>query len=482
MIGERIWVVDDEQSIREYLRVLLDSRGYSVECFSSGELMLAALKAEKEPPSAILLDVLMPVADGIDVLTDLQDICPGIPTIMLSCTGQTKTVVAAMRRGAADYLCKPFDDEQLELALESVFEKFRLRDEVKTLRKHLELRGTMELSSTHPGMLRVIEVASLVADADVPVLIAGESGVGKEVVARMIHARSSRESRPFVKVNCAALPHDLLESELFGYDKGAFTGAMTDKPGKFEQAEDGFILLDEIGDMSPLLQAKLLHILQDGEYSRLGAKKTKKVRARVLAASNKDLEEEVAEGRFREDLYFRLNVIRIEIPPLRERREDITVLADHLFRKYREKYRSDVDHLPAALVDAFQRHDWPGNVRQLENAVKRFLILSDLDLALAELKPSNGADIDDSIVSDSDGVLSLKEIGARAAENAERETMLKVLDETNWNRKMAAGKLNISYKAFRNKLKKWQIDGPRRMTQPNGNSVPSGERNLSARA
>jgi transcriptional regulator with PAS, ATPase and Fis domain len=301
-------------------------------------------------------------------------------------------------------------------------------------------------------MLRIIDIARHVAGTDVPVLILGESGVGKEVVASFIHQQSYRSDGPFVKVNCAALPHELLESELFGYERGAFTGAIRDKIGKFEQADKGTMLLDEIGEMSPHLQAKLLHVLQDGEFSRLGGKRPVKINVRVLAATNKKLKEAVLKGEFRNDLYFRLNVIKFELPPLRDRRQDIPLLCNHFVEKYRERYQSPVERIPKGLMELFLRYDWPGNVRQLENVVKRYLILPDADIA-SELKSA----ATEAVAVMPSLSVSLKEVAGHAAEIAEKEVVLRVLEETGWNRKESARRLKISYKALRNKLKKWQL-------------------------
>jgi two-component system, NtrC family, response regulator AtoC len=264
-----------------------------------------------------------------------------------------------------------------------------------------------------------------------------------------------------VKVNCAALPHDLLESELFGYERGAFTGALSEKPGKFELADKGCILLDEIGEMSPHLQAKLLHILQDGEYSRLGGKRSLHVDCRILASTNRKITEAVARGEFREDLYYRINVIQIEIPPLRERRDDIPLLCNALFKKYRERYGCLLQQFPREVIDTFMRYDWPGNVRQLENAVKRFLIMPDLDLVVSELdKPAHVVE------APAAKSFMLKEISAQAAEQAEKEMILRMLDDTNWNRKRAAQQLGICYKSLLNKLKKWDVRQPTRSQAP----------------
>src|SRR5499426_3878705 len=387
MSKRSILVVDDDQSVRSYLSDFLTSCGYTVECAESGDQAVTRL-AGGYIPCVIVQDIVMPGINGIEVLESVKKINPSIPVIILSAAGQIKTVVDAMKMGAADFLVKPFEEQELELAIENVVEKQKLKEEVKTLKRQLDSYDAGDILSTNPKVLKIKEIAKHVADTDVPVLITGESGVGKEVIARYIHSHSSRHDKPFVKVNCAALPNDLLESELFGYERGAFTGAMNDKPGKFELADKGTLLLDEIGEMTPHLQAKLLHVLQDSEYTRLGGKRLVRVDARVLASTNINLEEAVAKGTFREDLYFRLNVIRLDIPPLRERREDIPVLCNYLLCRYRERYNSNVEEIAPQLLDSLLRYDWPGNVRQLENAIKRYLILPDTTLTLSELKES----------------------------------------------------------------------------------------------
>src|SRR5213594_185629 len=386
MSKRSILVVDDDRSVRSYLSDFLTSCGYSIECAESGDQAVARLSAGYIP-SLIVLDIVMPGINGIEVLESVKKINPSIPVIILSAAGQTKTVVDAMKMGAADFLVKPFEEQELELAIQNVIEKQKLREEVKTLKRQLDSYVEADdILSTNPRVLKIKEIAKHVADTDVPVLITGESVVGKEVLGRYIHSHSSRYDKPFVKVNCAALPNELLESELFGYERGAFTGAMNDKPGKFELADKGTILLDEIGEMTPHLQAKLLHVLQDSEFCRLGGKRQVRVDARVLASTNINLEEAVAKGSFREDLYFRLNVIRLDVPPLRERREDIPLLCAHFVRPYSLRYNRPVRQLPRELRDAFDRYDWPGNVRELENAVRRYVILPDLDMALAGLR------------------------------------------------------------------------------------------------
>jgi two-component system, NtrC family, response regulator AtoC len=458
MSKRSILVVDDDQSVRSYLSDFLTSCGYTVECAESGDQAVTRL-AGGYVPCVIVQDIVMPGINGIEVLESVKKINPSIPVIILSAAGQIKTVVDAMKMGAADFLVKPFEEQELELAIENVVEKQKLKEEVKTLKRQLDSYDAGDILSTNPRVLKIKEIAQHVADTDVPVLITGESGVGKEVLARYMHSHSSRHDKPFVKVNCAALPNDLLESELFGYERGAFTGALNDKPGKFELADKGTLLLDEIGEMTPHLQAKLLHVLQDSEYTRLGAKRTIRVDARVLASTNINLEENVASGKFREDLYFRLNVIRIEIPPLRERREDIPVLCNYFLCRYRDRYKSSVEEITPSLMDSFLRYDWPGNVRQLENSVKRYLILPDMNVNLSELKDQTSSSATAPVaVKPKEDNMSLKDVGSRAAEQAEKELVLRVLEETSWNRKQAARRLNICYKALLNKLKRWQID------------------------
>jgi two-component system response regulator AtoC len=323
-------------------------------------------------------------------------------------------------------------------------------------------------------LMHAYEIARLVARTDVPVLITGESGVGKDVLARFIHSKSDRASKPLIRVNCAALPEDLLESELFGYERGAFTGAMGPKPGKFELADGGGILLDEIAEMSPRLQAKLLHVLQDGTFTRLGGRQEIRVNARVLASTNRRLEEAMARGEFRADVYFRLNVIRIEIPPLRERKQEILLLSNYFVEKYRAKYGSTVQELPPHILRTFLDYDWPGNVRELENVVKRYLILPTVDFDIAGVRQSRSSKPAPMPVEDAPRASvpqprpnalptefsSLKQVGLQAAEHAERELVLLMLEQTNWNRKEAARHLNICYRALLNKIKKWQIHRP----------------------
>src|ERR671914_217888 len=343
-------IVDDDSSFSAYLRTFLSLRGYEARCYTRGDELLASMK-QAEPPDAILLDVMMPGLDGLATLRALKTSKPEAQVIMLSGRNQASTIVEAVRLGAADYVVKPDDPEglgeiALDVAIKNAIEKNRLVSELSELRQQLsddEDRAVWGNSEKMRGIAQVIEQVS---DSDVTVLIRGESGVGKELVARAIHQRSTRRAKPFVKVNCAALPAELLESELFGHEKGAFTGAYRQKPGKFEAADQGTLLLDEIGEIPLRLQAKLLHVLQDGEFSRVGGEKIIDTDVRLIAATNRDLEASMRAHQFREDLYYRLNVIEIRIPPLRERREEIPVLIDHFKRRFNAQYGRSIEIPP----------------------------------------------------------------------------------------------------------------------------------------
>jgi len=388
MMGEkqRVMVVDDDLAMCGMLRTFLGERGYNALTLTSADEAVRRFHAER--PAAVLLDVVMPGSmDGLAALAAFKKIDNNVPVIIISGQGCTSTVVQAIKLGAADYVCKPFETAELEMLLLNALKQRQLSQEVAALREQLreQSRYTM-LFGNSERMAEVRDLIERVSDTDVTVLIRGESGTGKELVARALHERSLRRNRPFVKVNCAALPTELLESELFGFEKGAFTGAIQHKPGKFEFANHGTMFLDEIGDMSPPLQAKLLQVLQDGEFSRLGGKHDVHVDVRVITATNRDLETAVAEGQFREDLYFRLNVVAISLPPLRDRREEVPFLTDHFLKKYSVQYNKPVTSISAELSRLLVEYDWPGNVRQLENLVKRMVVLGSEAPILAELQ------------------------------------------------------------------------------------------------
>ncbi|MCP4004611.1 MAG: sigma-54-dependent Fis family transcriptional regulator [bacterium] len=476
---KQVLVVDDAEVIRTYLKNLLPMRGYDVLLAQDGLKAMEILNGGARP-DVVILDVMMPGMDGLETLRKIKQLLPDVAVIMLSVVGKAGTVVDAMNLGAADYINKPFEEEELEIALKKVLESETLKAETEHLREQLREReesDSVKFQWVSDKMTRIRDILEQVSDADVTILIHGESGVGKEVVARTTHELSTRKDARFVKVNCAALPEELLESELFGYERGAFTGASSRKAGKFEVASGGTMFLDEIGEMSPKLQAKLLQVLQDGEFSRLGGDTDVRVDVRVVAATNRNLEEMVQSGGFREDLYYRLNVVNVWVPPLRERREEIPILSDHFLKVYSRKYSRELVPLSDRLTKGFASYDWPGNVRELENMIKRIVVLQNEDTIADEIFGLPGGagtaaspagmparmhareesppvlpellelDLQDG------GVVPLREIGRRAARDAEREALKKVLYQTNWNRKKAAKILEVSYKTLLQKIK-----------------------------
>ncbi len=460
---EKILVVDDEPSIRKYLQTLLEVDGFEVETLSSGHEALEKIGAG-ERPDFIILDVLMPEVNGLDTLRQLMQIDRSLNVVMLSCSNEVGTVVEAIRLGAHDYLTKPFEKSELDAAMLKCRRKRQLQNENKALREYCDqLTEDLSFLAASPQMVRIRQQILQIAPVDVPVFICGESGVGKEVVARMIHMRSLRRTHPFVKVNCAALPGELLESELFGYDQGAFTGAVRSKPGKFEIANKGTIFLDEIAEMSPHLQAKLLHVLQDHQYSRLGARNMVQVDVRVLAATNMEVHEAMKSGQLREDLYYRLNVLSINVPPLRERTAEIPLLFRHFLGKYSEKFQKPAVEPSNHLLEAAMRYLWPGNLRELENFVKRYVILEDDEgsfrelLEMAAVRQRN---------SPREEIAPPREQGLKALvrslkDEAETEAIADALEKTHWCRKDAAKMLGISYKALLYKMRQFNLDGGR---------------------
>jgi two-component system response regulator AtoC len=460
----KVLVIDDDPGIRDYLQALALRQGYDVTAAADGEEALACLDEAK--PDIITLDAVLPGMDGLETLRHLKQRMPDVPVVMLSGHGQARMIVEAMKLGASDFLRKPFEVEELELAFQKALENHALKEEVEHLRGRVRQEtDILGLFGDNPKMMEVRAMIEQVADTDITVLIRGESGTGKELVARGLYSLSSRRAYPFVKVNCAALPSELLESELFGFEKGAFTGALKRKLGKFEYANHGTIFLDEISEMHPSLQAKLLQVLQDGEFSRLGGEADVKVDTRILAATNRNLEEAVKDGSFREDLYYRLNVVTVNLPPLRDRIDAVPLLVEHFLEKYNEQYNKSLKELTPDTLGRLVDYHWPGNVRELENMVKRMVVLGNERAVLQEIsqreKPPEASlggeggalDLDALGVDFSKPGLDLKAISRRASQIAEKRVMEKVLHQTRWNRKEAAERLQISYKALLYKMK-----------------------------
>ncbi len=471
----RVLVVDDDLSMSRFLSLHLSRRNFDVNTAAGGEEAVRMYRVFD--PHLVLLSVTEGTT-GLDTLERIKQIKSETPVVVLSAMGSPDMVFRASKLGAEDFLAKPFEPKDLDIKINRILDKQQLATEVTQIRDQVRRQSDFTmLFGTSPKMEDVKNTIEQVADTNATVLIRGESGTGKEVVARMVYSQSGRRERPFVKVNCAAIPYELLESELFGYEPGAFTGANRQKLGKFEQANNGTIFLDEISEMHPALQAKLLHVLQDGEFARLGGKKDISVDVRVLAATNKPLERAVGEGLFREDLFYRLNVVTIHIPPLRERREEIPIFLDYFLRKYSEYYGKHPAAFSEYAVGRMMEYVWPGNIRELENLVKRYVIVGNEAQIIRELsthkpvisstsaqpEPTKAEPIKEPVqpavpissngANGKDDSPSLLEIGRRAAMIAEREAIERVLAQTRWNRRQAAKILKISYKALLNKLK-----------------------------
>ena len=530
--ANQVLVIDDDEAAREILVELLGRIGFHAFAAADGQSGLEWLAGAAAPPQAVLLDLRMPGIDGFEVLRRYREKGGSAPVIALSAMDEKEAVVKAMRFGASDYLVKPIEPEELKEAIDRCSAAVRpalaeaepapvaavvsrpsefsapppLAPRPSAPPADGPRRGVpADFIASSPAMVGIWDMVDRVAEADVPVLIRGESGVGKEGIARTLHERSLRRGKPFVKINCAALPAELLESELFGHERGAFTGATSEKPGKFELADKGTIFLDEIGEMHPALQAKLLQVLQDEEYYRVGGKRPMRADVRVVVATNRVLEDEIARGNFREDLYYRLNVVSVLVPPLRDRKQDIPGLIEHFRRKYGSKYKQGAMTFSEEVVKRFMEYDYPGNVRELENLVRRLVVLRDEKFVLDELAatvsrrpamqvplqmgsaggslpPSNqgmgygppqqqsqppAMSISQPPAAPASNVLpmgetvSLKDIARQAAIRAEREAIGMMLARTNWNKRKAAARLQISYKALLYKIKDCGLTDPR---------------------
>jgi two-component system response regulator AtoC len=457
-MNQKILIADDDAEIRQMVSLSLELGGFTVESVPSGEQVLERVQS-KPAPALVILDLMMPGIGGMETLRRLRTLQQKMPVMVLSCLNQPDMIVEAMQNGASDYIMKPFEDANLHKRISRLLNgktngRLAPASTAQALRPSLNPAGFV---AQNPQMVKIHETIRQIAHTDVPVLIHGESGVGKEVVARAIHDASNRREKPFVKINCAALPSTLLESEMFGYERGAFTGAFNSKPGKFEVANTGTIFLDEISEMSPSLQAKFLQVLQDSRFSRLGGKNTVQVDARVLAATNINLKQALKSGSFREDLYYRLNVVNVFVPPLRERMDELEALIGYFLDKYGPQY--GFSEMPSGrLLTAMKRYEWPGNVRELENVIRRYLVLADPDLVANELEGST-RDGFRKIINlpgswqDEPAEVPFTERVNDFKKSAETEAITKALGRTNWNRKEAARLLNISYKSLLYRMK-----------------------------
>jgi two-component system, NtrC family, response regulator AtoC len=467
--GHTILVGEDELEVRAYLEMALKSLGYSVELAQDGVEILSYLRSPQSKVSAVLLDLMMPQRDGIETLREIRRMDPNLPVIIVSGAASTLNVVTAMKGGATDFLCKPVTHVDLRKAIHKALERYTGIEPVPVAPP--AVTKTKVFLGNDPSMQEIHALVAHVGWSEAPVLIQGETGTGKEVLARELHAHSPRAGKLFLKLNCAALPSELVESELFGYERGAFTGAFQRKAGMFEAADGGTILLDEIGDMDVRLQSKLLQVLQDHEFQRIGGKEVIKVDVRVMAATHRDLEKALVEKTFREDLYYRLNVINIQIPPLRERRQDIVPLAEHLLRKH-ENPGKPAPEITLALKNAMLVYHWPGNIRELENVIRKLIVLRTPDVIARELQarssrkpllpaslaPAAQGEPNGAVVNASSADTPILEQVTKAKQQAETEAILAALHSTRWNRKQAAALLKIEYKALLYKMKKLGVE------------------------
>jgi DNA-binding NtrC family response regulator len=458
-----VFVVDDDASIRESLKDLIESAGLNVQTFASAQEFLASPRSDAA--SCLVLDVQLPGLSGLDLQQELAKIDVQIPIIFITGHGDIPMTVRAMKAGAIEFLTKPFRDEDLLNAVDQAINRSRQIEQLKNKPTEEEkisedaLRSEIsfsEIVGQSAVLRRALKEVETVASTDSTVLIYGETGTGKELIARAIHNLSLRRSNPFAKLNCAAIPTGLLESELFGHEKGAFTGAIAQRIGRFELANRGTIFLDEIGDIPLELQPKLLRVLQEREFERLGSTRTLHTDARLIAATNTDLAEKVNEKQFRSDLYYRLNVFPIVVPPLRERREDIPLLVRHFVQKYTQRIKKPIERIPSAAIDALSEYDWPGNVRELEHFIERAVILSpgsELQPPLSELSYQNPP-----------SAIAAAESNSTTLREAEREHIVRTLQDTNWTiggPAGAAARLGMKRTTLHSLVKRLGIDRPR---------------------
>ncbi|HSO22111.1 MAG TPA: sigma-54 dependent transcriptional regulator [Chondromyces sp.] len=452
--GNMIWVVDDDPAIRELLSFIVTGAGYKVDSFSSGAEVLTH---SARPPDAVLLDLMMPEIDGVQVLKELLRRFPGLPVVMITADNDIRRAVEVTKLGAYDYLVKPVDQERLLTTLGRALAHGNLEKEVARLKGELSDRYHLRnIVGSSAAMRKVYDQVEKVLESEITVFIAGESGTGKELVAKAIHYASLRSDGPFIDVNCAAIPEGLQESELFGHEKGAFTGAVATHPGKFEQASKGTIFLDEIGEMSPSAQARLLRVLQERVLQRVGGTETIALDVRVISASNRDLANMVAEGAFRQDLFYRLVVFPIALPPLRDRREDIPLLVEHFLEKHARDAGKRVTRVESRAMEALMEHGWPGNVRELENVIHRTLLVSaGLELTLDDLPPAIAAGADPAAPEASPTPVAAA--ASKSLEDLEREAIVRAMETNRGNLSDVARELGIGRSTLYRKLEQYGL-------------------------
>ena len=459
---KQILVADDEPNLRRVLSAQLHRDGYEVIAVEDGQAALDALEAHHV--DVVITDLRMPRVDGMELLKRVTASNPDVPVIMITAHGTVDTAVEALKHGAFDYITKPFEQSELRNVVSKATRTRELsQHDVGTEPTE---PGRYRLIGQSARMTEVYQVIEKVADTPSTVLITGESGTGKELIARALHENSSRNGKPFIRVNCAAIPRDLIESELFGYEKGAFTGAVTSKPGRFELAHDGTLFLDEIGEIPVNMQVKLLRAIQEQEFERVGGIKTIEVDVRLVAATNRDLQEEIRQGRFREDLYYRLNVVQVRLPPLRERTSDIPLLVEHFLRHFRAKLKKDVRGVADGAMERLLSHPWPGNIRELENVIERCLLFCDGErIDVGDLPPELRApgsvapsierapSAEEAVEAAERPPPGLKEAVREATSRLERELIVRALKQTGGNVTHTARLLKISRKSLQTKMK-----------------------------
>lgn len=451
----KILVVDDDPGHLVSVKTIIRSWGYGVEIAEDGSVAVDMVKST--PMDLILMDVRMTQMGGIEALRQIKVYNPTIPVIIMTAYSSVDSAVEAIKSGAYEYLIKPLDFEVLKLTIERASEHAGLKEENRALKEHLQSDYDIaNIIGRSQPMKKLIEMMSMIAPSEATVMITGDSGTGKELIARSLHFNSPRKDKPLVVVNCAAITETLLESELFGHEKGSFTGADKRREGRFMQADSGTIFLDEIGETSSTMQAKLLRVLQEKEIQRVGGEETLKVDVRIVAATNRDLEKEVAEGNFREDLFYRLNVMPLNVPPLKERREDVPLLAQHFLTKFSDKNRKAIKGFVPLAMDMLVNYDWPGNVRELENAIERAVILATGEHITEAQLPLNITEQYEDLEIRPTGTTQILD-GTHSLEDIEKEAILAALNGSNGNKAEAARRLGVTRKTLHNKLKSYGL-------------------------